>query len=110
MLQEEWAFVKQVYGGNLKKALVDSFPEMKSSIATANLENTFVSSWLDLNNRRDLFLRIAQRHGFNPLIPENWYGITHESVVDTKVALHSSVSQLYVKFMTGSQVNPFSIL
>lgn len=38
--------------------------------------------WKDEPRRRQFFERFAKRHGFDPLVPENWYKISRKEVAE----------------------------
>lgn len=35
--------------------------------------------------KRDFFIELAQKKGFNPSIPENWYKVNESSILSHKV-------------------------
>jgi len=41
--------------------------------------------WQDSGNMRRFFLSFAEHHGFNPLVPDNWYNIMPEVILERKV-------------------------
>lgn len=41
--------------------------------------------WANARNRRHFFERFAADKGFDPLIAQNWYSITHEQLDEYKV-------------------------
>ena len=43
--------------------------------------------WLDVDKRKQFFIKFAQTHSFDPLLPDNWYSIRHSSIVAAKVFL-----------------------
>ena len=47
--------------------------------------NTIGSYWHDLNNRKSFFDDFAKSKGFDPLLPENWYKIPRDEVIEYKV-------------------------
>jgi hypothetical protein len=49
--------------------------------------------WGDALHRRKFFENYAAESGFNPLIPNNWYSLSFESLKHVKV-LFSSLSPL----------------
>jgi hypothetical protein len=51
--------------------------------------------WIDVKNRRKFFLEVAKKFNFNPLVPENWYNISHDNILSCKV-LSLSISQLSI--------------
>lgn len=42
------------------------------------------------NNVRRFFEEYAQSNGFDPLVPDNWYSVSRQSVLDTKVFIQSN--------------------
>lgn len=44
-----------------------------------------VNFWKDANNRRQVFISIAKKQGFDPLVPRNWYNIDEEAIRAHKV-------------------------
>lgn len=40
--------------------------------------------WSDLKNRKAYFDKYAERHGFDPLVPENWYSISSLNIFKEK--------------------------
>ena len=50
--------------------------------------------WINLNSRKLIFETIANTKGFDSLIPENWYSISHDEVVREKV--HTSLYCLFI--------------
>jgi hypothetical protein len=75
------------YDGSIAKALVHLFPEIgvdieKFPVPRMNFYSYFITSniysnlgehWNTVQNRKDLFLKFATVHGFDPLVPEKWY-------------------------------------
>lgn len=45
----------------------------------------YSASWHGVENRRQFFEQYALEHGFDPLIPDNWYSQSRESIMDFKV-------------------------
>lgn len=41
--------------------------------------------WYEVTNQRAMFVAYAKKSGFEPLVPENWYTKTFESMADMKV-------------------------
>jgi hypothetical protein len=41
--------------------------------------------WLNVENRRNFFIKYANSRGFDPLNPENWYTQTREAIMEAKV-------------------------
>lgn len=38
-----------------------------------------------MENRKQFFVSYAREHGFDPLIPENWYSVDPKSILNDKV-------------------------
>lgn len=47
----------------------------------------FLASWRGVESRKIFFESYAKVHGFDPLIPENWYSQHTKSILSTKVCL-----------------------
>lgn len=45
-----------------------------------------VGYWEEILNRKDFFNNFAQRHAFDPLIPENWYSVSTEAILGMEVS------------------------
>lgn len=41
--------------------------------------------WLDIENRKQFFAKLAQQQGFDPLVAENWDRITQSQVLEVEV-------------------------
>jgi len=47
------------------------------------LTPTTVNFWRDVRNRRQFFINVARKIGFDPFVAKNWYGID-----DATISLH----------------------
>jgi len=69
------------YDGNVTTALVQLFPEISFDLS---LFRTSVPQRNHLSTResqvRELLLAFAKSRKFDPLVPDNWYGVTAETV------------------------------
>eukprot|EP00026_Physarum_polycephalum_P011168 Phypoly_transcript_11369.p1 GENE.Phypoly_transcript_11369~~Phypoly_transcript_11369.p1 ORF type:complete len:392 (+),score=44.19 Phypoly_transcript_11369:39-1178(+) len=66
------------YGGSVKRALVDLFPEIgleRSRFPT--------SRWSSEKSRRGVFIKYARQHRFDPLNAENWYSQSKKKITAT---------------------------
>ena len=105
--------VLHAFKGSLLKALTFAFPELQLNLfkfkavpgisaqtplllisPSSPLHLPFTLSftcyltggfWKDSSNRRRLFVLIARRLAFDPLVPSNWYGVTFDSIIHFKV-------------------------
>jgi hypothetical protein len=59
--------------------------ERRRGKRVAGLISQLERYWFDVGNRRNFFEKFAARHGFDPLIAENWYTVSKESIIKTKV-------------------------
>ncbi len=46
--------------------------------------------WLDIENRKKFFVKLATEIGLNPSDPECWYDVSYKDVLSRKVALERS--------------------
>jgi len=108
--------VVKYYGGSISKGLFDCFPEIpfeKSKFVTRSSHY-----WKDAQHRRDFFLDVAKKKGFNPLVAENWYPLSFSELASFKgsnavLAHHNSsfVNALLQLFPDiGLSVNKFVTL
>lgn len=86
-----------VYKGNYHNALKEAFPELAFSFQGGELVNLVTPvtdviisekprrSWLNAKKLRAFFDALASDRGFDPLIPENWYTVTLDQVLQRKV-------------------------
>eukprot|EP00026_Physarum_polycephalum_P001081 Phypoly_transcript_01082.p1 GENE.Phypoly_transcript_01082~~Phypoly_transcript_01082.p1 ORF type:complete len:1032 (+),score=114.94 Phypoly_transcript_01082:178-3273(+) len=71
------------YGGSMKKTLLDVFPDIgfnKSKFGK------FDKYWADVENQMRFFKQYAAQHGFDPLVPENWYSANLDDLANQKGA------------------------
>ena len=61
--------------------------------------------WNEIQNRREFFDNFALSHGFDPLVPQHWYPVTQQQVLETKVWLFLYYS--IRSFSTFIYVPPF---
>jgi hypothetical protein len=52
-----------------------------------NLFFTSGNYWQDATHRREFFDKLASKKGFDPLIPDNWYSLSKETIINEKVSL-----------------------
>eukprot|EP00026_Physarum_polycephalum_P003664 Phypoly_transcript_03677.p1 GENE.Phypoly_transcript_03677~~Phypoly_transcript_03677.p1 ORF type:complete len:748 (+),score=79.94 Phypoly_transcript_03677:247-2244(+) len=65
------------YSNNIAVALRDVFP----SLIVDEKKLPTNSVWSEAKKRRKFFEQYAAEHGFDPLVPENWYSQTRGSVI-----------------------------
>lgn len=41
--------------------------------------------WFDIKTRKEFFMKFAKERGFDPLIADNWYSVSNDDLVSTKV-------------------------
>eukprot|EP00026_Physarum_polycephalum_P000399 Phypoly_transcript_00400.p1 GENE.Phypoly_transcript_00400~~Phypoly_transcript_00400.p1 ORF type:complete len:1105 (+),score=129.94 Phypoly_transcript_00400:31-3345(+) len=70
------------YNGSFVRALYSLFPELK--FERHKFLNIPRNHWRDEKNRRNFFVRYAEKKKFDPLIAENWYSVIPESVINEK--------------------------
>eukprot|EP00026_Physarum_polycephalum_P001152 Phypoly_transcript_01153.p1 GENE.Phypoly_transcript_01153~~Phypoly_transcript_01153.p1 ORF type:complete len:800 (+),score=123.64 Phypoly_transcript_01153:87-2486(+) len=73
--------VLNFYGGSMVKALLTLYPDIgleKRQFATTR------NFWQDPNHRRQFFDKLAEKKGFDPLIPDNWYSLSKEAIMNEK--------------------------
>eukprot|EP00026_Physarum_polycephalum_P001627 Phypoly_transcript_01629.p1 GENE.Phypoly_transcript_01629~~Phypoly_transcript_01629.p1 ORF type:complete len:1030 (-),score=139.53 Phypoly_transcript_01629:75-3164(-) len=70
------------HNGSVSKALLDLFPEI-------GLEKfkMGISTWVDINNRRNFFKTYAQEHKFDPLHAREWYLQPKSRIMEQKGAV-----------------------
>eukprot|EP00026_Physarum_polycephalum_P001467 Phypoly_transcript_01469.p1 GENE.Phypoly_transcript_01469~~Phypoly_transcript_01469.p1 ORF type:complete len:1107 (+),score=182.36 Phypoly_transcript_01469:326-3322(+) len=77
-----------------QKALLDLFPNIGLTASKFRIPELH-----EIGNRRKFFEDYAHTHGFEPLVPENWYSQTRDSILATKGAAlvisyyHNSVKE-----------------
>jgi hypothetical protein len=49
-----------------------------------------VNHWQNKHNRRLFFEHYAEKNGFDPLIPDNWYTVPYSDIVAFKVSIYIS--------------------
>lgn len=49
--------------------------------------------WENAANRKSFFDQVAQKMQFDPLVPENWYSVTRE------IILQFEVTNIYIKYI-----------
>ena len=54
--------------------------------------------WNDADNRRSFFEKYAKEHGFNPLVPENWYTISAYDCMTQKVRKNKNKKDISIDF------------
>eukprot|EP00026_Physarum_polycephalum_P001418 Phypoly_transcript_01419.p1 GENE.Phypoly_transcript_01419~~Phypoly_transcript_01419.p1 ORF type:complete len:980 (+),score=139.70 Phypoly_transcript_01419:131-3070(+) len=70
------------YQGSLVTALLDVFPDI--GLEERNFDGILRLQWINRNSRKLIFESIAKAKGFDPLMAENWYSISHSEVVIQK--------------------------
>eukprot|EP00026_Physarum_polycephalum_P000635 Phypoly_transcript_00636.p1 GENE.Phypoly_transcript_00636~~Phypoly_transcript_00636.p1 ORF type:complete len:901 (-),score=99.66 Phypoly_transcript_00636:59-2761(-) len=68
------------YNGSYTAALLDLYPD----IGLARHKLPVSNFWNDLRNQRKFFERVAQKKGFDPLVPSNWYKVTTVDLAEYK--------------------------
>eukprot|EP00026_Physarum_polycephalum_P006810 Phypoly_transcript_06862.p1 GENE.Phypoly_transcript_06862~~Phypoly_transcript_06862.p1 ORF type:complete len:562 (+),score=109.53 Phypoly_transcript_06862:93-1688(+) len=69
--------------GSLAKALISNYPNI--GLEESQITRTPYAQLYDTPEKRRAFLdAFAARHKFDPKIPDNWYSVTRESVIDSK--------------------------
>eukprot|EP00026_Physarum_polycephalum_P001704 Phypoly_transcript_01706.p1 GENE.Phypoly_transcript_01706~~Phypoly_transcript_01706.p1 ORF type:complete len:1010 (+),score=136.82 Phypoly_transcript_01706:80-3109(+) len=72
----------QYYSGGFVKAIMNLFPDI--GLEETKFLQVPKNYWLDVDKRRQFFIKFAETHGFDPLAAENWYHIRHGSIVSAK--------------------------
>eukprot|EP00026_Physarum_polycephalum_P002735 Phypoly_transcript_02743.p1 GENE.Phypoly_transcript_02743~~Phypoly_transcript_02743.p1 ORF type:complete len:836 (+),score=105.65 Phypoly_transcript_02743:77-2584(+) len=70
------------YNNSVPRALLDLFPDI--GLVKAKFQT--LSLWSKVRNRRKFFEDYAKDHGFDPLIPENWYKQSSKKIKAAKGA------------------------
>eukprot|EP00026_Physarum_polycephalum_P001003 Phypoly_transcript_01004.p1 GENE.Phypoly_transcript_01004~~Phypoly_transcript_01004.p1 ORF type:complete len:1224 (-),score=188.92 Phypoly_transcript_01004:75-3746(-) len=76
--------VLEFYGGNIAKGLKEVFPDIEWN--ESNFLSLHKSNLDDLGVRRKFFGKFAATLGFDPLVPENWYKASFDSLLTIKGA------------------------
>jgi len=71
------------YNGSIVKALLSLFPNVGLDKRKLHVPDKF---WANSNNQRRFFITFAKERNFDPLVAENWYTETPESIVNSKGA------------------------
>ena len=58
--------------------------------------------WNSVINRRQLFCDYAEQMGFNPLVAENWYNVSHAMLAEKMVNIASTLPHGIDCLMQGS--------
>lgn len=100
------------YGNNFVKALLHMFPEigldktkfhfrlpsMIISFPICILINFHADKyWSNETNQREYFISFAKHKKFDPLVPDNWYPITSESLSQYKVHLFRAMMLVLIQ-------------
>eukprot|EP00026_Physarum_polycephalum_P001724 Phypoly_transcript_01726.p1 GENE.Phypoly_transcript_01726~~Phypoly_transcript_01726.p1 ORF type:complete len:978 (+),score=124.21 Phypoly_transcript_01726:128-3061(+) len=94
MAQKGAVTVMKYHNQSVPKALHDLFPNIG-----IDLRRAAPSLWKDVDNRRKFFEAYAEKSGFDPRIPTNWYNHPEEKIIATKGASeviyyhHDSISK-----------------
>lgn len=51
--------------------------------------------YISMKRRREFFNEFAFSHGFDPLVPDHWYTIARERILQLKVTFYSSLYLLF---------------
>lgn len=58
----------------------------QSSVRREDIQLTFLSgNWANQENCREFFTGYAERKGFDPLVPENWYHVRRQDIINANV-------------------------
>eukprot|EP00026_Physarum_polycephalum_P003023 Phypoly_transcript_03032.p1 GENE.Phypoly_transcript_03032~~Phypoly_transcript_03032.p1 ORF type:complete len:830 (+),score=97.20 Phypoly_transcript_03032:47-2536(+) len=70
------------YHKSLPDALITLFPNI--GLDVHKFKNFSTNFLADKNNARNVFIRFANKTGFDPLVATNWYSVTREQVLSSQ--------------------------
>eukprot|EP00026_Physarum_polycephalum_P001731 Phypoly_transcript_01733.p1 GENE.Phypoly_transcript_01733~~Phypoly_transcript_01733.p1 ORF type:complete len:1003 (+),score=155.23 Phypoly_transcript_01733:421-3009(+) len=76
------AKILHYHNDSVAKALIDLFPNVNFEKSKFPMQ----TAWHDRDNRRKFFENYAKSHGFDPLVPDNWYLQPIERIIGVKGA------------------------
>lgn len=74
--------VLSYHAHSVSSALLDLFPNIGLEPAKFQTYGKFYTS---STNRRKFFENFATKHGFNPLVPKDWYNYPRKRIIATQV-------------------------
>jgi hypothetical protein len=102
--------VLKYHNYSISRALIELFPNIglkKEKFHSKPNHFSFLYYFINFyiawnpQNSRQFFEKYAKDHGFDPLIPKNWYSVSYRSILSKVVCLtsYSSTNILFVYFL-----------
>jgi len=99
--EKEGRWLLGQFGGSFKRAIMSVFPNL-NAVQFTDMRRNF---WTYARNRRAFFDELARKHGFDPHVPENWYSLGKDIVLEDKRAL--SILDFYSQSLSKALIDVY---